>query len=45
MALHTRTIALAAGKSVHLLTYSQGVKKALEEGEGVELEFAEQGGG
>lgn len=45
VALHTKTVALAACKTVHLLTLPNGVRKALEEGEGVALEFAEQGGG
>jgi hypothetical protein len=45
VALHTRTIALAAGKTVHLLTLPQGVRKALEGGVSSVVEFAEQGGG
>lgn len=42
--LDTRTIAMAAGKTLHLLSLPQGVSKALQE-EGVQLDFAEQGGG
>jgi hypothetical protein len=42
VALHTNTIALAAAKTIHLLALPHGVRKALEEREGITLEFAEQ---
>lgn len=45
VSLDTKTIALAAGKTIHFLSLPQGVSKALQEDEGIFLEFSEQGGG